>query len=174
MDVHDCIHIVLGRGLLPIDEAFVLGFTMGCTDRFSSLQQRAFPSVVRRFYPQDYRFTPEQEKVFQDAAALGFISDCRPLADVDFEVFMDKLLNEVRKTWASRNTCFGPTSRRSGTACPTIQPHSGSLTEDHITLFFNRPSLAPNAPSSPTANAPRDPAPPGLPSASSRRCVSPL
>ncbi|MFM7817497.1 MAG: hypothetical protein ACKPGI_11080 [Verrucomicrobiota bacterium] len=97
MDVHDCIHIVLGRGLQPIDEAFVLGFTMGCTDRFSSLQQRAFLSVVRRFYPQDYRFTPEQEKVFQDAAALGFISDCRPLADVDFEVFMDKPLNEVRK-----------------------------------------------------------------------------
>lgn len=97
MDVHDCIHIVLGRGLLPIDEAFVLGFTMGCTDRFSSLQQRAFLSVVRRFYPQDYRFTPDQEKVFQDAAALGFISDCRPLSEVDFTVFMDRPLSEIRK-----------------------------------------------------------------------------
>ena len=26
---HDCIHVLLGRGLLPKDEAFVIGFTMG-------------------------------------------------------------------------------------------------------------------------------------------------
>ena len=26
---HDCIHVLLGRGLLPKDEAFVIGYTMG-------------------------------------------------------------------------------------------------------------------------------------------------
>ena len=26
---HDCIHVILGRGLLPKDEAFVIGYTMG-------------------------------------------------------------------------------------------------------------------------------------------------
>ena len=27
--VHDCIHILIGRGLLNHDEAFVIGYTMG-------------------------------------------------------------------------------------------------------------------------------------------------
>ena len=30
---HDCIHALLGRGFLPKDEAFVIGFTMGSTNR---------------------------------------------------------------------------------------------------------------------------------------------
>src|SRR5262245_56769531 len=33
LDTHDCIHILLGRGLLPKDEAFVIGFSMGSTGR---------------------------------------------------------------------------------------------------------------------------------------------
>jgi hypothetical protein len=30
---HDCLHIVLGRGLLAQDEAFVIGYTMGSAPR---------------------------------------------------------------------------------------------------------------------------------------------
>ena len=29
LERHDCVHVLLGRGLLGQDEAFVLGFTMG-------------------------------------------------------------------------------------------------------------------------------------------------
>lgn len=32
LPTHDYLHIVLGRGLLAKDEAFVIGFTMGATD----------------------------------------------------------------------------------------------------------------------------------------------
>src|SRR4249919_2256821 len=31
LQAHDRIHVLLGRGLLPKDEAFVIGFTMGST-----------------------------------------------------------------------------------------------------------------------------------------------
>ena len=42
LETHDYIHILLGRGLLPKDEAFVLGFTMGSTDRVSTSEEKLF------------------------------------------------------------------------------------------------------------------------------------
>src|SRR5512132_4682412 len=39
LHTHDMIHIVLGRGLLPKDEAFVIGFTMGSTDRLGATEE---------------------------------------------------------------------------------------------------------------------------------------
>jgi hypothetical protein len=36
---HDAIHILLGRGLLPKDEAFVIGFTMGSTDQVTTMEE---------------------------------------------------------------------------------------------------------------------------------------
>ena len=36
LEQHDDIHIILGRGLTLMDEAFVLGFTMGSTDRVTT------------------------------------------------------------------------------------------------------------------------------------------
>ena len=38
---HDYLHILLGRGLLPKDEAFVLGFTMGSTNRVGAVHNEA-------------------------------------------------------------------------------------------------------------------------------------
>src|SRR5690242_17976449 len=42
LKTHDYIHIVLGRGLLPKDESFVIGFTMGSTDRVSTTEERLY------------------------------------------------------------------------------------------------------------------------------------
>ena len=39
---HDCIHALLGRGLLPKDEAFVIGFTMGSTKKMSRWRKSLF------------------------------------------------------------------------------------------------------------------------------------
>ena len=35
---HDCIHVLLGRGLLVKDEAFVIGYTMGSTNKMFRLR----------------------------------------------------------------------------------------------------------------------------------------
>lgn len=42
---HDSIHIILGRGLLPKDEAFVIGFTMGSTNKVTTLEERLYTLV---------------------------------------------------------------------------------------------------------------------------------
>ena len=39
---HDCIHVVLGRGLLPKDEAFVIGYTMGSGKKMSRWRRNLF------------------------------------------------------------------------------------------------------------------------------------
>lgn len=93
---HDYIHIVLGRGATPIDEAFVLGFTMGSTDQVSTPEAHLFGFISSVLYPPPYRFNPREVQVFKDAVALGYISDCRPLDQVDFRPMLDWALCRVR------------------------------------------------------------------------------
>ena len=45
----------MGRGLLDQDEAFVIGFTMGCTKSVSRLERWFFRCAVSRLYPEPYR-----------------------------------------------------------------------------------------------------------------------
>lgn len=96
LEQHDYIHLILGRGLLPKDEAFAIGFTMGTTNRVSTTEEVLFGWIAKNLYPDLYKFTPEDIKVFQDAVKLGFISECRPLDQVDFTQWMDVSLREIR------------------------------------------------------------------------------
>jgi len=97
LEQHDYIHIVLGRGLTLMDEAFVLGFTMGSTDRVSTQEANLFNWINQILYPKPYRFTPEGTQVFKDAVALAYVSDCTPLETVDFHPMLDWSLRKVRE-----------------------------------------------------------------------------
>ncbi len=93
---HDCIHALLGRGLLSKDEAFVIGFTMGSTNRISTAQEKIFQWAARYLYPKNYRFDDEDIHIFKDALRLGFISDCQPLNRVDYQTLTSKTLRDIR------------------------------------------------------------------------------
>jgi hypothetical protein len=94
---HDYIHIVLGRGLHAMDEAFVLGFTMGSTNRMSSVEQRLYEFFARYLYPRAYRFGEQEVEVYRDAVRLGYVSDCESLANIDFPAMEALTLHEVRQ-----------------------------------------------------------------------------
>ena len=96
LETHDHIHILLGRGVLPKDEAFVLGFTMGCTNRVSGMEEQLYTLIARYLYPKGYRFSEADIRVYRDAVRLGFISDCHSLAEVDYQQFLDTSLQEIR------------------------------------------------------------------------------
>lgn len=96
LEQHDYIHILLGRGLTLIDEAFVIGFTMGSTDRVSTAEQTLFGIINKLLYPKPYRFTEDGMKIFRDAVALAYVSDCPPLQSVDFTHLLDLPLAEAR------------------------------------------------------------------------------
>jgi hypothetical protein len=97
LESHDCIHALLGRGLLPKDEAFVIGFTMGSTNRTTTGEQRLYGLVAKYLYPGPYRFSDEDIQVFKDAAHLGYVSDCQRLDKVDYSTLMELSLEEARK-----------------------------------------------------------------------------
>ncbi|WP_428310235.1 hypothetical protein [Hydrocarboniphaga sp.] len=94
---HDQIHILLGRGLLPKDEAFVLGFTMGSTEQVGQMEERLFSFFTQYLYPRAYRFSDEDIRVFRDAVRLGFISDVQRLDKVDYEALRGLSLAEARR-----------------------------------------------------------------------------
>ncbi len=93
---HDYIHILLGRGLLPKDEAFVIGFTMGSTNRLGSMNEDAFAYIAKYHYPNAYRMDDESRRVFLDASKLAYVSDCLPLYQVDFEPFREQTIDATR------------------------------------------------------------------------------
>lgn len=94
---HDQIHFLLGRGLLAKDEAFVIGFTMGSTDQVTATEEWLYEMFSRYLYPEGYRFSAEDIRVFRDAVRLGFVSDCAPLAKADFHALQDLPLREARR-----------------------------------------------------------------------------
>jgi hypothetical protein len=97
LSTHDYLHIVLGRGLLPKDEAFVIGFTMGSTNRVGAVEESLYTLIARYLYPKQYRFSDEDVAVYKDAVRLGYISDCKPLAQVRFGPMVDWTLARIRK-----------------------------------------------------------------------------
>ena len=94
---HDSIHILLGRGLLPKDEAFVIGFTMGSTDQVTTMEERLYALFSKHLYPKVYQFKDEEIRIFKDATKLGFISNCRPLDKIDYKKYLDWKLRDMRE-----------------------------------------------------------------------------
>jgi hypothetical protein len=97
LKTHDYIHVVLGRGLLAKDEAFVIGFTMGSTQRLSATEERLFTMVAEHLYPGIYRFTDEDVRVFRDAVRLAFVSETPPLNRIDYPRYFDRTLGDLRR-----------------------------------------------------------------------------
>lgn len=96
LKAHDCIHLLLGRGLLPKDEAFVIGFTMGSTNRLETMNKDAFAYIAGHYYPNAYKMDEESRVIYLDAAKLGHLSDVPPLDEVDFEQYLNWPLSKLR------------------------------------------------------------------------------
>lgn len=94
---HDYIHILLGRGLLPTDESFVIGFTMGSTGKVSQVETDLFSLVSRHLYPQNYRFRKRELTVFKNAVKLAEIMYCVALDNVDYTCLMNTDIESIRE-----------------------------------------------------------------------------
>ena len=94
---HDCIHSILGRGLLAKDEAFVIGFTMGSTKKLTKFKQWLFLLIVSWFYPQGYKFYAEEREVFRGARDIAEMSRPSDLSKVNFDELLNLDLKTARK-----------------------------------------------------------------------------
>ncbi len=101
LERHDIIHVLLGRGLLDQDEAFVLGFTMGtCRGGAPDEQVRAMLEALTRKYPEPYRISNSKAAAF----TLGIrcaeeMTGCRDIfgAELEAEKFGGVSIGELRR-----------------------------------------------------------------------------
>ena len=93
---HDCIHVLLGRGLLPKDEAFVIGYTMGSGKQMARWRRNLFMFCAKYLYPEGYKFGEEERFIFNLAVLAG--SQCSiDLSKVDFKELLDLRISEIRR-----------------------------------------------------------------------------
>ena len=97
LDRHDAIHIVLGRGLLNQDEAFVIGFTMGTSKNITNLESFIFKKIASNLYPKAYRFNKRHGQVFDLALKAGKESNCHKIYDFPFEDHQNTSLKDLRR-----------------------------------------------------------------------------
>ena len=93
---HDCIHILLGRGLLLKDEAFVIGYTMGSAKKMARWRRNLFMFFSKYLYPKGYRFGEEERFIFNMAVLAGSLCSL-DLSKVNFEELLDLRISEIRR-----------------------------------------------------------------------------
>ena len=92
---HDCIHIILGRGILVKDEAFIIGYTMGSAKKMRRWRRNLFMWVCKHLYPEEYRFGEEERFVFYNGVMAGSRCDV-DLSEIDFKGLLKYELSEIR------------------------------------------------------------------------------
>ena len=93
---HDCIHVLLGRGLLPKDEAFVIGYTMGSGKKMSRWRRNLFLWICKHLYPEGYKFTEQERYIFYSGVMAG--SRCSvDLSKVQFDKLQNMKIDYIRK-----------------------------------------------------------------------------
>jgi len=101
LDRHDVIHVLLGRGLLDQDEAFVLGFTMGtCQGGAPSEQISKMIEALTLKYPEPYRIPGQKSLAFKlGVKCAESMPDCKNIFDIPLEQnsFRKMKIGELRK-----------------------------------------------------------------------------
>lgn len=93
---HDCVHVMLGRGLRLKDEAFVIGYTMGSTKNMKRWKRNLFMFVSKYFYPKGYKFGEEERFVFNMGVKAGSLCPT-DLSQINFKKYSNKQIGTIRK-----------------------------------------------------------------------------
>jgi len=121
---HDCVHLLLGRGVQIKDEAFVIGFTMGSTRKMERWRRNLYMFCAKYLFPEGYKFKEEERFVFNmaveagarcgtDLSTVDFVEyDNCILADLRDEIGIDRIL--LRYCYEVEKRCFpnSPESQR--------------------------------------------------------------
>lgn len=81
LEWHDAIHILLGRGLLDQDEAFVIGFTMGNASAFREEDATILRNALCHTYPEPFRVHGGKLLAFDLGVEAGRMIGVPDLAD---------------------------------------------------------------------------------------------
>ena len=80
-----------------MDQAFVLGFTLGSSKKGSLPEHKLRAEVGRHFNKSAPLFSEAENAVFKDGIKLSYLSFCAPLEGFDFTPWHDQTLRELRQ-----------------------------------------------------------------------------
>ena len=96
LEVHDCVHALVGRGLLKQDEAFVIGYTMGNAKRLKYWHINLYKYYATYIFPKEYRFGKVQLIAFDLGLTYGMTRRTKDIHKVDLTEYKDKSMSELR------------------------------------------------------------------------------
>lgn len=97
---HDMIHVLLGRGLLGQDEAFVIGFTMGCTKAVTWAEEWWFKFAASHLYPDPYRMPARILAAYDLGLEAGRGMGVRDIHLAVGDAMLDRPLGDLRRELA--------------------------------------------------------------------------
>ncbi|WP_373526067.1 hypothetical protein [Nostoc sp.] len=93
---HDYIHILLGRGISPQDEAFVIGFTMGNDLKTNKLHLFIFKLSAKFIYPYPYNFSTLDLITFNLGFIYGRKIKIKNINEINFENYQNETIGYLR------------------------------------------------------------------------------
>lgn len=96
LEQHDVLHILLGRGLVDQDEAFVLGFTAVADPEFSNEDMDRYKFAFS-IYPEPYCIRGCDLIAFDLGVEAARKMDLRNLIDLDVETVRPQTIGQVRR-----------------------------------------------------------------------------
>lgn len=96
LESHDCIHVLLGRGLLNQDEAFVIGYTMGNAIKLKNWQISMYKYYASHIFPKIYRFGERELIAFDMGIVYGKTRRTKNIHKINFDSYKNQTLGEIR------------------------------------------------------------------------------
>jgi hypothetical protein len=93
---HDCIHVLLGIGTYMHDEAFLIGFTMGNSQRMNYCFKEMYKFITHNLYPKEYGLTHSELVIFDRGYQYGRTIRQEGLDEVDFNACLDTEISALR------------------------------------------------------------------------------
>lgn len=93
---HDCIHLLLNRGMSLFDEAFVIGYTMGNCENIGRHHISIYKLFSKICFPKAYQFNSFHLKAFDLGFLYGQKVTPKNIHKVNFDHYSDQLVSDIR------------------------------------------------------------------------------
>ncbi|MEH2324249.1 MAG: hypothetical protein V7K32_11865 [Nostoc sp.] len=93
---HDYIHILLGRGISPQDEAFVIGFTMGNDLKTNQLHLFIYKLFAKFIYPYPYNLSTSDLINFNLGFMYGRTIKIKQINEINFKIYQYQTIGYLR------------------------------------------------------------------------------
>lgn len=94
---HDCLHILLERGVSSCDEAYIIGFTMSNDAKTNPLHCWIFKLCALFLYPPKFRLRLEELSEFDQGFQRGQLAKTKNLNHIDFKQYLNEPIPELKK-----------------------------------------------------------------------------